>query len=108
MADTNPEFSPDQHSSTAILEETQKQCLVILLNDEEHTYHYVVELLTKVCGLNKTQAFRCAVEVDLTGRTPVFRGSREKCELIKQKIEAYGPDHRLTHSSSSMRAEVQS
>jgi ATP-dependent Clp protease adaptor protein ClpS len=103
-----PQTESELYSSTAVAEEVSRNCLVVLLNDEEHTYHYVVELLTKVCKLNKQQAFRCAVEVDLSGRTPVYRGSQEACEAIKIKIETYGPDHRLPHSTGSMRAEVQS
>lgn len=95
----------EQHEDVALLEE--RPCFVVLLNDEEHTYQYVVEVLTKVCELNKDQAFRCAVEVDLSGRTIVYRGSREKCEAVCQKIKTYGPDHRLLHSMGSMNAEVE-
>src|SRR5690606_28586750 len=51
---------------------TMRDCKVVLFNDEEHTYDYVVEMLTHTCRLARTEAFRCAVEVDLTGRTIVF------------------------------------
>ena len=81
---------------------------VVLFNDEEHTYDYVVEMLTHVCKLSRENAFRCAVEVDLTGRTIVKYGSRSECTSTCAKIMSYGPDHRLPQSMTSMNAEVQS
>lgn len=101
------EFQGDyrEDSEVAVLED--RPCFVVLLNDEEHTYQYVVEVLTNVCKLSKEQAFRCAVEVDLSGRTIVYRGSKEKCNQICEQIKNYGPDHRLLHSMGSMNAEVE-
>lgn len=85
----------------------ERSCKVILFNDEEHTYDYVVEMLSHACGLTREKAFRCAVEVDLTGRTIVFYGSRSACAGVVSKVRAYGPDHRLPQSMSSMNAELQ-
>jgi ATP-dependent Clp protease adaptor protein ClpS len=80
---------------------------VVLFNDEEHTYDYVVEMLTSVCKLSRENAFRCAVEVDMTGKTIVFYGTRADCETTCSKILSFGPDHRLPQSMASMNAEVQ-
>jgi hypothetical protein len=68
----------------------------------------VVEMLTKVCKLGKENAFRCAVEVDLTGKTVVFYGPHTECMDMQSKIVCFGPDHRLPQSMSSMDAEVES
>jgi len=86
----------------------RKHHKVILLNDEDHTYDYVVEILTKICRMSRDQAFRCAVEVDVTGRTTVFYGNLEKCEHVASRIKNYGPDHRLARSMNSMQAIVDS
>ena len=59
---------------------------VVLFNDEEHTYDYVVEMLTGVCKLSRDNAFRCAVEVDLAGRTIVFYGPKSDCSDACAKI----------------------
>ena len=80
---------------------------VVLFNDEEHTYDYVVEMLTGVCKLSRENAFRCAVEVDMTGKTIVFYGTQSDCDAVCAKIVSYGPDHRLPQSMGSMNAEVQ-
>jgi ATP-dependent Clp protease adaptor protein ClpS len=108
-----PEESPQTQRDTEQDTETQtesravRSCKVILYNDEEHTYDYVVEMLSHACGLTREKAFRCAVEVDLTGRTIVYYGTRAACTGVVSKVRAYGPDHRLPQSMSSMNAEVQ-
>ena len=48
---------------------------VILLNDEDHTYDYVVEMLEKIFGMSETTAFSHAVEVDTKGTTILITGS---------------------------------
>lgn len=93
---------PETKSETAAL----KVWRVVLFNDEEHTYDYVVEMLQAVCHFNREQAFRCAVEVDLTGRTIVFIGKKSACETIAAQIHTWGPDHRLLHSRGSMQCAV--
>jgi len=42
---------------------------VVLLDDDVHTYDYVIEMLQKLFLLPVADAFRHAVEVDSTGRT---------------------------------------
>src|SRR6058998_3869798 len=45
---------------------------VVLLDDDDHTYEYVIEMLGKIFLLPTEVAFRLAVEVDTTGRTIVM------------------------------------
>lgn len=99
--------SEQGESETETLAKPALNWKVVLFNDEEHTYDYVVEMLTQVCNLSRENAFRCAVEVDMSGRTIVFYGTRPDCEATQAKVTAYGPDHRLPQSMSSMNAEVQ-
>ena len=54
---------------------------VVLLDDDEHTYDYVIEMLQKLFCMSATDAYRHAVEVDSTGRTPVIT-----CELPRRRI----------------------
>jgi ATP-dependent Clp protease adaptor protein ClpS len=102
-----PETGTGEEVETEPRPKTQAPCKVILFNDEEHTYDYVVEMLTHASRLSRENAFRCAVEVDLTGRTNVHYGTRVECEGVVARIAAYGPDHRLPQSMSSMNAEIQ-
>lgn len=80
---------------------------VILLNDEDHTYDYVVEMLCKVFGMSETNAFSHAVEVDTRGVTIVITCELEKAEQKRDLIHVFGPDWRLPRSLGSMAAVVE-
>ncbi len=80
---------------------------VVLLDDDEHTYAYVVEMLTKLFGHSHETAYRMACEVDTTGRVIVATLVLEQAEFKQQQIHAYGPDPRLSKSRGSMRAVLE-
>ena len=80
---------------------------VILLNDEDHTYDYVIEMLGKIFGFGHAKAFSHAVEVDTKGTTILITCELEKAELKRDQIHAYGPDWRLPRSLGSMSAIVE-
>jgi ATP-dependent Clp protease adaptor protein ClpS len=77
---------------------------VVLLDDDEHTYDYVVEMLQKLFLLPFELAFRHAVEVDTTGRTIVITCERPEAEFARDQIHAYGADPRMPKSKGSMSA----
>lgn len=80
---------------------------VVLLDDDDHTYDYVVEMLTKIFGLTETVAFRHAVEVDTEGRTIVLTCGWEEATCKRDAIHAYGADWRLERSKGSMSAVIE-
>jgi ATP-dependent Clp protease adaptor protein ClpS len=80
---------------------------VVLLNDDDHTYDYVVEMLGKVFGHSPEKAFVMAQEVDATGRVIVDTTSRERAELKQEQIHAYGADWRMASSRGSMSAVIE-
>ena len=96
---------PETDTSTE--ERLEKLYHVILLNDEDHTYDYVVEMLQKIFGFTEARAFSHAVEVDTKGTTILLTCELEKAELKRDQVHAYGPDPRLPRSSGSMAAIVE-
>jgi ATP-dependent Clp protease adaptor protein ClpS len=80
---------------------------VVLLDDDEHTYDYVIEMLGAIFTLPPQVAFRHAVEVDTTGRTIVMTCEREQAEFGRDQIHAYGADPRMDVSTGSMSAIVE-
>ena len=80
---------------------------VVLLDDDEHTYDYVIEMLAKIFCHSAEAAFRHAVEVDTTGRTVVLTCEREQAEFGRDQIHAYGADPRMPVSKGSMRAVIE-
>ncbi len=77
---------------------------VILLDDDDHTYEYVVEMLGAVFGHPISMAFKMAVEVDSTGCVIIWTGAKEVAELKQEQVHAYGPDHRMPQCAGSMTA----
>jgi ATP-dependent Clp protease adaptor protein ClpS len=80
---------------------------VIILNDEDHTIEYVVEMLQAVIGLSASQALACTLEADSTGSSVVRTCALEEAENKRDLIHAYGPDWRLPHSRGSVTALVE-
>ena len=61
---------------------------VVLLDDAEHTYDYVVEMLEKLFALSTSDAWNHAVEVDTTGRTIVITCELPAAEFGRDQIHA--------------------
>jgi ATP-dependent Clp protease adaptor protein ClpS len=80
---------------------------VVLLDDDEHTYDYVIEMLCNLFCISAEAAFRNAVEVDTTGRTIVITCERELAEFGRDQIHAYGADPRMAISKGSMSAVIE-
>jgi len=80
---------------------------VVLLDDDEHTYDYVVEMLMKLFLFSEAEAFGHAVEVDTTGRTIVITCELPEAEFARDQILAYGPDWRMPESNGSMSAIIE-
>lgn len=77
---------------------------VVLLDDNSHTYAYVVEMLNKIFGYGFVKAFGMAREVDTRKRVVVWTGHRELAEAYQEKIHDYGADWRMDVSIGSMSA----
>jgi ATP-dependent Clp protease adaptor protein ClpS len=89
---------------TAGKEDLTPQYHVVLLDDDEHTYDYVIEMLEKLFCHSQTRAFQHAVEVDATGRTIVMTCDLPLAEFGRDQIHAYGADWRMANSKGSMSA----
>ncbi len=80
---------------------------VVLLDDDDHTYEYVIEMLMKLFATSESAAWNHAVEVDSTGRTIVITCELPQAEFGRDQIRAYGADPRMPRSKSSMAAVVE-
>jgi ATP-dependent Clp protease adaptor protein ClpS len=85
----------------------QPPYLVILLDDDDHTYEYVIGMLRKLFGYTTEQSFQLASEVDRDGRVVVDTTSLERAELKCDQIQAFGRDWRIPRCTGSMRASIE-
>jgi ATP-dependent Clp protease adaptor protein ClpS len=94
-------------TGTTAKEELVPQFHVVLLDDDEHTYDYVIEMLQKLFCYSKAEAFRHAVEVDTTGRTIVITCELPAAEFARNQILSFGADPRMPRSLGSMKAIIE-
>jgi ATP-dependent Clp protease adaptor protein ClpS len=80
---------------------------VILIDDNDHTYDYVIELCSKVFAHPKEKGFQFAKEVDTEGRVILLTTTKEHAELKRDQIHSIGPDWRLDRSKGSMTAMIE-
>jgi ATP-dependent Clp protease adaptor protein ClpS len=88
---------------------TEKERLyhVIILNDEEHTIDYVVEMLQAVTKMSASAALACTLEADSSGSCIVYTSGLEEAENKRDLIHAYGPDWRMPNSRGPVSALVE-
>ena len=100
---------PSSTPETEILERDQKTPLyrVVLLDDNDHTYDYVIEMLQKIFIFTLDEAYRHAEEVDRCGRTVLIVCELPQAEFARDQIHSYGPDWRLQRSKGSMSAVIE-
>jgi ATP-dependent Clp protease adaptor protein ClpS len=110
--------APEQEESTAGVVETateerpatdgatktrrQPPYNVVILNDEEHTFDYVIELLMKLFRHTQPAAAALTWKIHLEGRAIVYTTHREKAELKEAQVLAYGPDPRMQISKGPL------
>ena len=80
---------------------------VILLDDDEHTYDYVIEMLGHVFGHSIQTAYNMACEVDAKGRVIVDTTHLDRAELKRDQIKDYGADWRMQNSRGGMGAVIE-
>jgi ATP-dependent Clp protease adaptor protein ClpS len=80
---------------------------VILWNDDNHTYEYVIAMLMKLFGYTVEKGFLMAEEVDTRGRVIVMTTTKEHAELKRDQIHAYGKDRYISACKGSMSATIE-
>jgi len=75
---------------------------VVILNDEEHTFDYVIELLVKLFAHPLARAKELTWQIHTTGRAIVLTTHKEKAELKRDQVLAYGPDPRMSISKGPL------
>ncbi|MDG3004432.1 ATP-dependent Clp protease adaptor ClpS [Paludisphaera mucosa] len=71
---------------------------VIILNDEEHTFEYVIDLLIRLFAHSKPAAEALTWQIHNRGRAVVYTTHKEKAELKREQVVSYGADPRMKES----------
>lgn len=94
-----------------IVEETDEQIEppyhVILLDDDHHTYQYVITMLGAIFGYSVEKSYAIACVVDSAGQAVVFTGSRDEATRKQEQIHGFGADPLMATCKGSMSAVVE-
>ena len=102
-----PATLPEADVETEQKTKRQPPYNVVLLNDEDHTYEYVIEMLKALFGHPVEKGYQLAKIVDTKGRAIVCTTSLERAELKRDQIHAFGADPRIPRCKGSMTAELE-
>ena len=80
---------------------------VILWDDNDHTYTYVIRMIRMLFNVSHARAYQLARSVDTEGRCVCLTTSFEHAELKRDQIHTFGRDHLIAQSSGSMSASIE-
>lgn len=80
---------------------------VVLWDDNDHTYGFVMVMLLDLFGHPVEKGFELATEVDMRGKAIVLTTTLEHAELKRDQIHAYGKDELVSDCAGSMSATIE-
>lgn len=80
---------------------------VLLWDDDQHSYEYVIEMMKKVFGHTTGKGLRIAYEVDHRGVAVCLTTTLEHAELKCQQICSFGRDQLIASSTGSMKSTIE-
>ena len=80
---------------------------VVLHNDDDHSFEYVIGMLQRLFGHPPEKGYKMAYEVHTKGRVIVDTTSKERAELKRDQIHAFGPDKGIPRCKGSMSASIE-
>lgn len=99
--------SPKKHTEKDPKAKRQPPYNVILLNDDDHTFEYVVGMCQTIFGYTHEKGLQLAAEVHVTKRCILWTGSLELAELKREQIHALGKDKLIDRCQGSMTAVLE-
>ena len=80
---------------------------VVLLDDDDHSYDYVIRMMRALFGYDEERAYKIAQRVDNDGRVVCMTTHKELAELKRDQILAFGRDVLMSRSKGSMSAVIE-
>jgi len=80
---------------------------VILWDDDDHTYDYVVQMMQKLFGHPAEAGYEIASHVDRVGRAICVTTTMEHAELKRDQVHAFGKDNLIRACQGSMSCSIE-
>ena len=101
------EIAERQKTERKTKHKRQPRYHVILWNDDDHSFPYVVRMLQQLFGHPNPRGYKLADEVDKSGRAIVLTTTMEHAELKRDQIHAFGRDELVDLCRGSMSASIE-
>jgi ATP-dependent Clp protease adaptor protein ClpS len=102
----DPAVSTREAEETAQRPRRQPRYHVVLWDDDEHSYEYVIRMMRQLFGHSPETGYQIAKLVDRSGRAICLTTTREHAELKRDQIAAFDRDE-LVGSRGSMIASIE-
>jgi ATP-dependent Clp protease adaptor protein ClpS len=99
--------TPTTHVEDATGEQHEPPYHLILLDDNEHTYQYVVAMLATIFGYAPEKGFAIACVVDSQGQAILMTGPLDEVRLKQDQVHAFGADPLMPGCKGSMTAVIE-
>ena len=80
---------------------------VILWDDDDHSYDYVIAMMIQLFGHAPEKGFEIAKQVDTSGKAICLTTTLEHAELKRDQIHAFGKDEAIARCQGSMQASIE-
>ena len=101
----HPHVEPKQQTNKK--PKKQPRYNVILWDDSDHSYDYVVLMMKQLFHHPIETGFQIAKEVDKSGRAICLTTTMEHAELKRDQIHAFGKDELIARCKGSMSATIE-
>ncbi len=101
--------NPETQARTESQQKTERPWLwnVVLLNDEAHTYDYVIKLCADLFAHPTERGYQIAKRVDSQGRAVLLTTHKEHAELKCEQVHGFGRDELIAGCAGAMSAIIE-
>ncbi|MHB8899417.1 MAG: ATP-dependent Clp protease adaptor ClpS [Thermoguttaceae bacterium] len=103
VAEPAEEVQTDERTETR----RQPPYNVVLWNDDDHTYTYVIAMMMQLFGHTFEKGYQIAKTVDTQGKAIVLTTTLEHAELKRDQIHAFGRDEDIENCAGAMYASIE-
>ena len=100
--------APKREAKTQDLTRLLPRYHVILLNDDDHSFDYVIRMMRDLFKYSIEKGFQVAMEVHEDGQSIVFTGPKETAEFHQERVHGFGADPLIPRCAGSMTAILES
>lgn len=80
---------------------------VVLLDDDDHSYDYVIEMMGQLFGHPPERAVLIAKKVDSDGRAVCLTTHKEHAEFKQEQVQGFGADRLIAGCAGAMTAVIE-